>query len=567
MLLVAVGLIEEDARFGLLFEAVQGVRRPTVGLLHGWWREPLDSDSVREHTRRLRELGLVQVVNPEAPRLDWALQVPEVVWDALRSGFTSAESVRHRRLESLPREDDLILPQALRATLARARPLLGTLQVRTLIIRGPRHTGRHTIAAMLARSLGRGSWRWRRAPAATGSWRRRWPRLDALPLVTLDVPVGESVELPSPSAYQTSLLVVMGRAGGVRGPGADDSLVVHVGIPAPEERQRHWRESLGGAGDSVELGERLRLGVGAIRRLARLGLMQARLEGRERVTAEDVVAAGRTLRPAALDTLATRLVTHGDWSQLAVAPEVRAELQNLELRCRHRERIFGRVSAALEAQLNSGVRALFTGPSGTGKTLAARLLASILRKDLYRIDLSAIVNKYIGETEKNLNQVFALAEELDVVLLFDEGDALMTQRTSVNNANDRYANLETNYLLQRIESYDGILIVTTNAAESIDSAFQRRMDQVVDFRRPEPAERWAIWQIHLPAEHTVDEPFLRELASRCALSGGQIRNAVLHATLLALDENAPLGSAQVESAVQREYRKSGGVCPLRRARG
>jgi SpoVK/Ycf46/Vps4 family AAA+-type ATPase len=133
----------------------------------------------------------------------------------------------------------------------------------------------------------------------------------------------------------------------------------------------------------------------------------------------------------------------------------------------------------------------------------------------------------------------------------------------VQTSNDRYANLETNYLLQRLESFEGILVVTTNAGERIDGAFQRRMDVVVDFRPPEAAELWAIWQLHLPPEHAVDESLLNEVARRCSLSGGQIRNAVLHASLLALNDGGALSSAHLEAAVQREYRKAGAVCPLR----
>jgi SpoVK/Ycf46/Vps4 family AAA+-type ATPase len=186
--------------------------------------------------------------------------------------------------------------------------------------------------------------------------------------------------------------------------------------------------------------------------------------------------------------------------------------------------------------------------------------------DLYRLDLASVVNKYIGETEKNLSQVFARAEELDVILLLDEGDALLTQRTGVQSSNDRYANLETNFLLQRIESFEGILVVTTNAAQRIDSAFQRRMDVVVDFRPPEAGERWLIWQLHLPAEHAVDLRWLEEAALRCVFTGGQIRNAVLHAATLALDRGEPLSAAHLEEAVLREYRKTGAVCPLRRSR-
>ena len=208
------------------------------------------------------------------------------------------------------------------------------------------------------------------------------------------------------------------------------------------------------------------------------------------------------------------------------------------------------------------MRALFNGASGTGKSLAARLLAGALQSDLYRLDLSAVVNKYIGETEKNLNQVFALAEELDVMLLLDEGDALLTQRTDVSNANDRYANLETNYLLQRLENYEGVLIVTTNASDRIDAAFQRRMDVVVTFAPPTVAERWNIWQMHLPAAHDIDARLLDEAARRCELTGGQIRNAVLHATSLGLSDGGRINSAHFEAAVRREYQKAGAVCPL-----
>jgi SpoVK/Ycf46/Vps4 family AAA+-type ATPase len=182
---------------------------------------------------------------------------------------------------------------------------------------------------------------------------------------------------------------------------------------------------------------------------------------------------------------------------------------------------------------------------------------------LYRLDLSSVVNKYIGETEKNLSQVFARAEELDVILLLDEGDALLTQRTSVHTSNDRYANLETNFLLQRLESFEGILIVTTNAGERIDSAFQRRMDVVIDFHPPDAEERWVIWQLHLPPTHAIEPRVMQEVAARCSMTGGQIRNAVLHASLLALNNGGVIQNEYLVEAVQREYRKIGAVCPLR----
>jgi SpoVK/Ycf46/Vps4 family AAA+-type ATPase len=183
--------------------------------------------------------------------------------------------------------------------------------------------------------------------------------------------------------------------------------------------------------------------------------------------------------------------------------------------------------------------------------------------DLYRVDLAAVVNKYIGETEKNLHRVLSTAEDLDVVLLLDEGDALLGTRTEVRTANDRYANLETNYLLQRLENYQGIVVITTNAAENIDSAFQRRMDVVLNFTAPQAEERWHIWQLHLPPAHTVDLMALERVAVRCAMTGGQIRNAAQLATLLALD--SPVGSvteAHLEQAIHSEYRKAGATSPL-----
>jgi SpoVK/Ycf46/Vps4 family AAA+-type ATPase len=185
-----------------------------------------------------------------------------------------------------------------------------------------------------------------------------------------------------------------------------------------------------------------------------------------------------------------------------------------------------------------------------------------LEKDIFRVDLAATVNKYIGETEKNLDQAFAAAEELDIVLLIDEGDALMAPRTDVGSSNDRYANLETNFLLQRIEAFSGILVVTSNAADRIDKAFARRMDVVIAFRLPDEIRRYEILRLHLAGE-AVDQGLLQEIAYRCVLTGGQLRNVARHAQLLALDAGRPLSGEHVRAALHREYRKTGGHCPLK----
>jgi hypothetical protein len=572
-LLMTIGLVEEDTRFGALFEALHGVagqHRPTVGLLNSWWASSIETE-IRTRLSRLQERGLLRTLNPDAPRMDWALQVPVPIWDTLRgeTQATLAPGLIYHAPDQLLTHDELIVADDLRPTLALTPALLTTGEAHALIVRGPQHNGRRTMLGAIARAVGLGTLelddlqrphdeRWSLiGPLAT--------LLKAMPVIALDLAPGETAELARPIGYAGPIGVVLGKQGGVGGEGVAHALTLTVNMPDLAARKRHWlRRSPAHAFEDLEaIGERFRLTSGNIQRAAQLAQLYAALNHHPALTIDDVQQASRALNRQTLDTLAARLTVSGSWNDLAVSADTLRELHNLEARCRHRERLRYAVGAAFGAQLNGGVRALFRGPSGTGKTLAARLLAAVLQMDLYRLDLSSVVNKYIGETEKNLNQVFARAEELDVMLLLDEGDALLTQRTSVNTSNDRYANLETNFLLQRLESFEGILLVTTNAGDRIDSAFQRRMDVVVDFRPPDTAERWAIWQLHLPATHVVDQRTLQEVVGRCTLTGGQIRNAALHASLLALNNGGVIKSEYLEEAVQREYRKIGAMCPLR----
>jgi hypothetical protein len=538
-LLFTVGLAEEDARFGALFEALNGIpgeTRPTLGLLSTW----SEDDEARDALASLLESGLIEAANADAARQRRALQVPSVLWDALRgrtpAGYTPPE--RARRLEGLRLPDDVA------AALARVPQLLDD---QPLVVRGPRTSGRHTVIAAVARALGRGVLRLDSPLAGAVA-----TALHALPVFELEPGPGETAELPQLGTYTGPLAVVLGRAGGLR---AENAVVVHLGIPDVALRRELWRDALEDDELAAGLATALRLPAGGIHRLARLAQTEAALAGRPTPGRDDVRVALGALDAQELETLATRVHARGGWEDVAVVAETERELRLLEHRCRVREELHG--------SLTPGVRALFSGPTGTGKTLAARALASVLGKELFAVDLSMVVNKYLGETEKNLDAVFSRAEELDVVLLLDEGDALMTRRTDVQTSNDRYANLETNFLLQRLESYEGILVVTTNAGDRIDSAFRRRLDVVVEFRVPDVAERWSIWQLHLPPAHAVDDAFLDELSVRCQLTGGQIRNAVLHASLLALEDGSVVESRHVDQAVRREYRKTGAVCPLR----
>lgn len=573
-LCLCAGLPEEDPRFGDVFELIQsppGQRRLMYSLLNSWLDASDSAEAGGTSVQELINLGLLEVSNQTAPRSEWTLQVPVPLWDAIRGSpmKSSVSWLTYTPPAELSDLQNLILPQPLRDRLVEVSEAFVSGRAKGLIVRGPKRNGRKTIAKAVAKSLSGGvleisglertnDERWKMVgPVATV--------LNAMPIVEPELSPGETAHLPMLGVYDGPVAIVLGRHGGAGGPWAEKAITLPVNVPEPLERRAHW---LAGAG-AQELGEldavseRYRMTTGNIRRAAAIASSYAAVEHSPAIRLADAQRGIRTLNHEILDGLADRIDAVGDWRYLATSPQTFDELRSLERRCRHRERLHSVVNPVLGTSLNCGVRALFTGPSGTGKTLSARLLAASLNMDLYRINLATVINKYIGETEKNLNLVLSRAEELPVILLLDEGDSLLTQRTGVQTSNDRYANLETDFLLQRLESFDGIIIVTTNAGEHIDSAFLRRMDVVIDFRPPDVTERWTLWKMFLPAANSVDDAVLDEIASRCALTGGQIRNAVLHAMLLALNNGGVVVSEYLESAVQREYRKKGAVCPLR----
>jgi hypothetical protein len=574
MLLMSVGLVEEDVRFGMLFEMLQGVEkqtRPTISMLNLWWEIPSEQGEIYRRVRHMQDLGLIQVVNPDAPRTVWALQIHSTLWDVLSGkGVSSLPGwAVYTAAPDLLNACDIILPDEIHHLIDTLPHLLNAGEIGALVIRGPQHNGRRTLLGSLAQAMGRGllvveglskpdDERWRVLGLLATA-------LHVLPVIVLNLAPAETILLPRLSTYSGAIGIVLEKQGGVSGAGAERALTITLEMPDLSIRTALWQR---GFGDHCvealeEIAERFRITSGNIQRTAKLSRTYALLANRPVITTADVMQASRALNRQALDTLATCLPASGDWDSLALGEETLRDLRSLESRCRFREHLKSHVGGALRSQMTSGVRALLTGSSGTGKTLAARVLAASLSKDLYRLDLAAVVNKYIGETEKNLNEVFSRAEELDVILLLDEGDALLTQRTNVQNSNDRYANLETNFLLQRLESFEGILLVTTNAGDRIDSAFQRRMDAVIEFQPPGAAERFAIWQMHLPPDHTINPRVLREVAARCILRGGQIRNAALHAALLALTDGGMVTTGHLKTSVLREYRKSGDVCPVR----
>jgi SpoVK/Ycf46/Vps4 family AAA+-type ATPase len=229
-------------------------------------------------------------------------------------------------------------------------------------------------------------------------------------------------------------------------------------------------------------------------------------------------------------------------------------LRQLVAQVRQRSRVYDEWGFGESTARGLGISALFAGESGTGKTMAAEVIARALRLDLFRIDLSAVMSKYIGETEKNLRQVFDAAEHGGAILLFDEADALFGKRGEVKDSHDRYANIEIDYLLQRLEAYRGLAILTTNLRSAMDPAFVRRLRFIVEFPFPAVADRRRLWRQAFPAGAGAGELDFDRLA-RLALTGGSIRNVALNAAFLAADAGQAIGMGHVLTAARGEFRK------------
>jgi SpoVK/Ycf46/Vps4 family AAA+-type ATPase len=328
------------------------------------------------------------------------------------------------------------------------------------------------------------------------------------------------------------------------------------------DRVRLWRSRLDGqlaGGDLDALAGRFRLvDDDAIRAVAVDASSRAQLRGADRVGPEDFRLAARAIATPPLEGLARHVEPRYAWDDIVLPSDGLVQLEELCARLRHQGTVLERWGYGRKHARRGGITALFAGQPGTGKTMAAEIVAGELGLDLYRIDLSAVVSKYIGETEKNLEKIFRAADQGEAVLLFDEADAIFGKRSEVRDARDRYANVEVAYLLQRLENYDGLAVLTTNLRGNIDEAFIRRLDCVMEFPLPEEAERLRIWRLALPAQaplgDDVDLPFL---ARKFKLAGGHIRNIALTAGFLAASDAAQIHMRHLLRATRREYQKLG----------
>jgi hypothetical protein len=251
---------------------------------------------------------------------------------------------------------------------------------------------------------------------------------------------------------------------------------------------------------------------------------------------------------------AKEVSTMMDWHDLIVNETVLVQINQIKLWIKHQQTLL--VEWDMKKHALPGFRTLFYGPSGTGKTLTASLLGKEFNRPVYRIDLSQVVSKYIGETEQNLEKIFNQAENKDWILLFDEADALFGKRTSTKSSNDRYANQEVSYLLQRVERFNGLVILTSNFKNNIDDAFLRRFNSIIKFSKPTMEERIKLWTNTIPKNVTVANNLINQLAASYELTGAQIVGAIMHASLLALEEKATvLSKENILLGIKSEFDK------------
>ena len=335
------------------------------------------------------------------------------------------------------------------------------------------------------------------------------------------------------------------------------ALAISVPEPSLAERRALWRAHAPGA-DVDGVAARFRLSMTQIAHAADVADAFARARGNGPPGPADLEHGARDASRTRLGELAGHVEPRAGWNDLVLPAQPLELLRSVAAFLRHRDLVLSEWGYQRAVAGEQGLKVLFAGESGTGKTMAAGVIAGDLGLDLFRVDLATVVSKYVGETERNLDRIFAAAEGSNALLLFDEADALFGKRSEVRDAHDRYANIEVAYLLQRMEAYAGGVILATNLRSNMDDAFLRRLDVLIEFPFPEPADRRRLWRGLVPAEAPVaDDVDLDLLADRFRLTGGSIRNCSVTAAFLAADEGTGIRMTHLLRAVAQDLRKQG----------
>jgi hypothetical protein len=497
--------------------------------------------------------GLLRLGEEPAALAERSLSLPLSMIGALTGHVAGWDQVRPLSPASLALPKAVCLEARARAGAVGAMPRAG-LVLRCAAVSEALAVA-HEVAAALRRSLARIEGE---PPRGLAPW---LIASEAIPLFMPHPGPGERWAYPDLAPYDGPWIVAPGIDGAIdgdpQGPPPDDWTLP---VPQPEERALLWQQAGLSAAESNKAAENFRQGSGRIAEAAARARLAAALAGRAVPDWQDVTE-GVARGAATLDALARRGLANVTDAALVLPPSLRDSLERLLLRARVRGRLADGLGPALVARYRPGLRALLVGESGTGKTLAAHWLATRLGLPLYRVDLAAMTSKWIGETEKNLSTILAAAEHADVLLFFDEADALFAARTDVGDSNDRFANAQTNYLLQRIEEFDGIALLASNSRDRFDPAFVRRLDAILEFPMPEAPARRALWRAHLGDAHALNDAALDRLAVSVDLAGGHIRNVVLSAAARAVVEARPIGWEDIAQAAHDEYAKLGRPAP------
>jgi SpoVK/Ycf46/Vps4 family AAA+-type ATPase len=587
---------ELDLRYERLFAYLQDdvtKRRPSVDLVLNLLCESF-AVKLEAHRRfapgaPLVRNGLVEMfedpAHPRAPVLARYLKLDDRILRFLL-GSDEIDSALRPYVRVVPPADPrrLEVSAAARASLERAVVELGVRTQLVVHLHGPRGVGKKRWATALAARLGLGLFVVD-GPALLTAHRdaiesavRLGVREAALQGAAFYFGGFDGLRGDDRRAQRRALLDALMEDGGLAYLGDErpwdpetnenPSAIVRVELPRPDhvEREEIWARLLGDriapsvVAELPALAAKFRFTVGDIRAAVASACDRAQWRSPEmpQPTTEEIYASSRAQSNARLGELGRKVQPHYAWNDLVLSADGVRLLREMCGQVRHRSRVLGTWGFERKLSLGKGLAALFSGPPGTGKTMAAEVVAHELGLELYKIDLSGVVSKYIGETEKNLARVFAEAEASSAILFFDEADALFGKRSEVKDAHDRYANVETSYLLQRMEEYEGISILATNLRRNMDEAFARRIAFMVHFPLPEEPERLRIWKSvfprAVPQDEDVDFAFL---SRQFKVSGGNIKNIALAAAFLAAEDGGRVKMVHLVRATRRELQKLG----------
>jgi AAA+ superfamily predicted ATPase len=507
----------------------------------------------------LRSFGLVQLGNDRMPLLHRTVHVDDRLVSFLRGIDALDPELRdYATLDaSAPQSENA---EAIARLLATSGPILveGPARVgkTSAVIAAAATTGRRTLVGDMERILAEED------PLFVLERLRR----EAMLVDAVYVLRAASVDLPPAMArrlvdyVQRGVVIVTVRDGELLSRALRGPRRIRIENPSTAEQQQIWRTTLGSDIDTLRVCERYPLPPGDIVLAAAAARASVEVQGRS-IDEADLFTAARGRLAHRLGDVAELVSTSLQWSDLVVREEVETRLVEIVAAVRYRNQVMDDWGFSAKLPYGRSLSVLFSGAPGTGKTMVATLIGKELGLEIFRVDLSKIVSKYVGETEKNLARVFEEASRCHAVILFDEADSLFAKRTEVKSSNDRYANLEVNFLLQRLEAHDGIVILTTNAASSIDTAFLRRIRYRVEFPEPDEHERKGLWRSMVPVQTPLaSDVDFAALGRKFRLTGGHIKNAVVRAAFLAAAEGTPsITQALLMRAAQLEWTELGNL--------